>query len=491
MLRFESLSYGYPSREESFALRDISLRVASGECVVLCGRSGCGKTTLLRTINGLIPHFYGGKLKGSATAAGIDIAAASLPEIARVVGSVFQNPRTQFFHMDTTGELAFQLENQNMPREQMQERIRKVAEELKLQNLLDRDIFALSGGEKQQIACGSAWAARPQVVVMDEPSSNLDMSGIRRLRRSIQMMKAAGTTIVISEHRLWYLYGIADRYLLMEEGRLQREYAPVELADLSEAKRRRLGLRAVCREQLLSMYPEGGKVPEAETGLEVESLVCKRKGKLVLEIPRLSVPKGAIVAVIGENGMGKSTLLLCLCGLLRHQGKIRLGGRLVPFKKLPQMAYLVMQEAGHQLFSDTVLGEVMLNHPELTESAGSGFLEEMGLGTMGERHPGSLSGGQQQRLSLAVALCSGRRLLLYDEPTSGQDGENLIRTARLIQRANEQAECSLIVSHDSELILKCASHLMVLRSGQMEQFLPLDKTGAEVLWKVFGENPNY
>ena len=489
MIRLEKLSYAYPGMEETPILRDISLRISSGECVALCGRSGCGKTTLLRTVNGLVPHFHGGKTEGKVTVAGLDIAMSSLPEIARIVGSVFQNPRTQFFHMDTTGELAFQLENQNMPRERMRERIRETAKEMELQPLLGRDIFALSGGENQQIACGSAWAAQPQVVVLDEPSSNLDLPGIRRLQKAIQTMKAAGTTVLVSEHRLWYLYGIADRYVLMEDGRLRGEYTPEEFTGLSEAERTRLGLRAVCREQLLAMNPKAeSKAAVTRPGLEVKDLTCCRKRKQVLEIPSLSIPEGAVVAVIGENGAGKSTLLLCLCGLLKHRGEICIRNQATPFKKLPQTAYLVMQEAGHQLFSDTVLGELLLNNPDLPEETAGGILSDLGLAGLEKRHPGSLSGGQQQRLSLAVAMCSGRRVLLYDEPTSGQDGENLLRTVRLIQNANEQAVCSLIVSHDPELILNCASHLLVLHAGQVKEFLPLDGTGVNILWNVFGES---
>ena len=487
MITLKELSYTYPGQNESDALKDTSLHIEPGECVVLCGRSGCGKTTLLRAVNGLIPHFHGGTVTGKAMVAGLDISRSSLPEIALAVGSVFQNPRTQFFHMDTTGELAFQMENQNIAREKMRVRIQEVAGELELQNLLDRDIFALSGGEKQQIACGSIWAAQPRIVVLDEPSSNLDLPGIRRLQRSIRYMKAAGTTVLVSEHRLWYLYGIADRYILLEDGSIQEEYTSEEIHAFSEKERRRMGLRAVCADQLFAIKPEAAAISRTENGLKIQNLICKRKGKRVLEIPQLSVPKGAIVAVIGENGAGKSTLMLCLSGLLKHRGELCLGERNIPYKRLPKEAYLVMQEAGHQLFSDTVLGELMLNNTKLTEKEAMETLEALGLETFKERHPGSLSGGQQQRLSLAVALCSRRGLMLYDEPTSGQDGENLLRTARQIQELNGKAVCSFMVSHDPELILQCATHLLIIHAGKAEHFLPLDQAGVKVLWEVFGE----
>lgn len=165
---------------------------------------------MLRMINGLVPHFYHGELKGKLFVGGIDIQSSGLPEISRIVGSVFQNPRTQFFHTDTTGEMAFNLENQNIPQTQIRERIGDVVARLNLQDLMERNIFELSGGEKQQIACGSVYAAMPQVMVLDEPSSNLDMGSIRKLKKLIRTMKEEGKTVLISEHRLWYLQGLAD-----------------------------------------------------------------------------------------------------------------------------------------------------------------------------------------------------------------------------------------------------------------------------------------
>ena len=208
----------------------------------------------------------------------------------------------------------------------------------------------------------------------------------------------------------------------------------------------------------------------------------------MLNVPRLKIPKGAIVAVIGENGAGKSTLSLCLAGLLKHSGAVRIDGEKVPHKKLPQQAYLVMQEAGHQLFSDTVLGELTLNNPTLTEEQAKAALAKLGLSGLENRHPGSLSGGQQQRLSLGTALCTRRNLMLYDEPTSGQDGENLLRTVEMIRAANAQAACTLIVTHDPELILRCATHILHVHAGEVKKFMPCDERGVSYMKKVFGED---
>ena len=226
MIKLNHVSFAYQTAETNDTtqvLRDVSFQASPGECVVLCGKSGCGKTTMLRLVNGLVPHFYTGKLEGSVFVGGLDVQQTPLSQMARVVGSVFQNPRTQFFHLDTTGEMAFNLENQNVPRPQMQKRLEEVVYRLDLRDLMDRDIFELSGGEKQQIACGSVYASLPQIIVMDEPSSNLDMESIRKLQRLIRIMKEEGKTVLISEHRLWYLEGLADRYVLLENGQIRRE----------------------------------------------------------------------------------------------------------------------------------------------------------------------------------------------------------------------------------------------------------------------------
>ena len=469
MITLKELSYTYPGQNESDALKDTSLHIEPGECVVLCGRSGCGKTTLLRAVNGLIPHFHGGTVTGKAMVAGLDISRSSLPEIALAVGSVFQNPRTQFFHMDTTGELAFQMENQNIAREKMRVRIQEVAGELELQNLLDRDIFALSGGEKQQIACGSIWAAQPRIVVLDEPSSNLDLPGIRRLQRSIRYMKAAGTTVLVSEHRLWYLYGIADRYILLEDGSIQEEYTSEEIHAFSEKERRRMGLRAVCADQLFAIKPEAAAISRTENGLKIQNLICKRKGKRVLEIPQLSVPKGAIVAVIGENGAGKSTLCRAITGLYRAMGTVQIDGEYLKRKKRTNHSFFVQQDADYQLYAPTVLDEFWIGKretPALKEIA-LAKLNEMELDAFQNRHPASLSGGQKQRLLLAIAAASNRSLLVFDEPTSGLDGYNMRLTVRLFKQLAREGKCILLITHDMDLISEAADCVIYIEQGKV------------------------
>lgn len=486
VIQINNVFYTY-SKEKS-NLSNINVCIKKGECVVLCGKSGCGKTTLLRMINGLIPHFYEGNLQGEVKVAGMDVKTNHLQQLSKVVGSVFQNPRSQFFHMDTTGEIAFNLENQGMDRRTMQERVAGTIQTLNLQHLIDRNIFELSGGEKQRIACGAVYAVFPEIVVFDEPSSNLDMDSIRCLKDIITQMKRAGKTIVISEHRLWYLWGIADRYLYLEAGTIKGDFSPIEMNELSVYQRTQMGLRALKEQEIMAIGSdkECGETLPTE-GIRIEKMLCTRGKKKVLDIEKLFFPKGAIVAVIGQNGAGKSTFCMSLAGLLKAKSNIEADGKKLKRKDLVSNSYVVMQEAGHQLFCDSVREELQLGQDGLTDEMLAETLTKLNILELEKKHPGSLSDGQKQRVAMATALCAKREIMLYDEPTSGQDGENLLRTVDVIQTLNEQAKISLVVTHDPEFILHCATHILHIQDGKVKDFKELDEEGISYMWKVLNE----
>ena len=213
MIQLSNVNFKY-SNSQSGALKDISITIHEGECILLCGDSGCGKTTITRLINGLIPHFYDGELTGSVKVADMDVSKEEIYTISKKVGSVFQNPRSQFFCLDTSSELAFGCENLGMPVEQINERIEHVVREVELENLVDRDIFKLSGGEKQRIACGSVAAMLPDIIVLDEPTSNLDIESIEILKHILMLWKKHNKTIIIAEHRLYWLKDVCDRAVI-------------------------------------------------------------------------------------------------------------------------------------------------------------------------------------------------------------------------------------------------------------------------------------
>ena len=217
MIEFENVSFSYTGQEHG-GLHDINLKISDGECVLFCGRSGCGKTTITRLVNGLIPQFYQGELHGRVLVDGQEISNIPMYQIAAKVGSVFQNPRTQFFNVDTDSEIAFGIENEARPPQELIERVEQTADDLRIQKLRNRNIFELSGGEKQKIAFASVYAMNPQIYLLDEPSSNLDMTSIQELREHLRLIKKQGKTVLIAEHRLYYLMELADRIVYLEKG---------------------------------------------------------------------------------------------------------------------------------------------------------------------------------------------------------------------------------------------------------------------------------
>ena len=224
MIGFEHVSFSYHSAGVlgKPVVRDVSLSVAPGELVVLCGRSGCGKSTLLRLANGLAPRFFPGDKDGRVSLDGRDVDDLASWEIAHRVGSLFQNPRTQFFNVDTTGEVAFALESAGWEEQDIRSRVGETFEELGLTALAGRDIFRLSGGERQKVACASIWAMHPSILLLDEPTSNLDLPSIADMASFVRHAKAKGCAILVAEHRLSWLTGIADRYVYLKEGRVSR-----------------------------------------------------------------------------------------------------------------------------------------------------------------------------------------------------------------------------------------------------------------------------
>ena len=243
MIEAENASFTYQSAP-SPALQDVTLTVQPGECVVLCGRSGCGKTTFTHLLNGLSPEFYPGTLTGRCTAAGLAAGEAAIEAYVPQVGSVFQNPKTQYFNVDTTAELAFPCENAGMEPQAIRRRVDEVVEQFQLGPLMDRSVFKLSGGEKQRVAFAAACMLGPRLLVLDEPTSNLDAAAIAQLHDMIAVMKRQGVTVVLAEHRLAWITDLADRYFFFAAGRLAAQWSAAEFAALPADTLAGYGLRA-------------------------------------------------------------------------------------------------------------------------------------------------------------------------------------------------------------------------------------------------------
>ena len=499
MINFKNVSFSYSGEHGTGdGVSEIDLTIKDGEFVVLCGESGCGKTTVTRLINGLAPHFYEGEMSGSVMIGDVCVNTENLSDIAALTGSVFQNPKSQFFNLDTTGELVFGCENLGIPREQIQQRLEKTKRDLQLDNLMDRDIFELSGGEKQQIACASCYTADPRVFVLDEPSSNLDKRAIQRLHRMLVKIKAAGKTVVIAEHRLYYLMDVADRFIYMRSGKIERIFTRDEMKALSESDLTALGLRLTdmqslavlarkedaARETSVKSSTPPETQPVSKPALEALDVTCGYGSTRVLDIERLALPERSIVALIGDNGSGKSTFAQALAGLIPSNGSIAVGGAYLTAEERSKRSFMVMQDVNRQLFADSVLEEVMMNTGASAADA-EAVLARLGILELKDRHPASLSGGQKQRTAIASALCAKKDVLIFDEPTSGLDRRGMERFGSLLRDLQTSAALSLVITHDPELIMSCCTHILHIENGRVLAFYPLNKAGIERVSSYF------
>ena len=460
MISIDNVSFGYGEAQET--LSQVSAAIAPGECVLLCGASGCGKTTVTKLINGLIPAFTPGcRLEGRVEVDGLDPGTTPMYELARKVGSVFQNPKSQFFNLDTDSELAFGLENEGRPPEEIRKRVSDTVDALHLQELQARNIFSLSGGQKQLLAFGSVYAMGPEIFVLDEPTANLDQDAIARLHDQIAGLKRQGRTVVIAEHRLYFLTDLIDQALYLRDGVLERTFTREQFCALTDREREALGLR--------TLTPAGCTLPAvapagAKEGLSVEGLTCAyRKDPPVFQALSFSARPGEVVAITGPNGVGKTTLSRCLCGLIREQaGQIALNGRLLNRKERQKAAFCVMQDVNHQLFSDSVWGECRMSAPDAPNSTVEGVLDSLHLLPFRERHPMSLSGGQKQRLAVATALLSEKPILIFDEPTSGLDYARMVEVSGVIRSLAQQGRIVLVVTHDQEFLQRACDRVLRL-----------------------------
>ena len=483
MIKIDHISFSYGEENENTGgVRDIDLNIEDGQFVVLCGESGCGKTTITRLINGLIPHYYEGQMAGEVWVNGEKVSEQPLYDTAAVVGSVFQNPRSQFFNVDTTSEITFGCENLGQPEKDIRERFAKTVRDFRLEKLMDRNIFHLSGGEKQKIACAGVSIMEPDVLVMDEPSSNLDAASILDLREILAFWKSQGKTIIVSEHRLYYLRGLADRFIYLAEGQVSRDYSAAEFEQLTEQQRSNMGLRTFALERLLPPV-----LPQQEkTALALHNFRFAYKNEPeTLHIMDCEIPTNRIVGIIGNNGAGKSTFSRCFCGLEKRCGEIVWNGKKYRPKDRLSTCYMVMQEVNHQLFTESVLDEVLISMEEENQDRAEEILNRLDLLAFKDRHPMSLSGGQKQRVAIASAIASKRSILFFDEPTSGLDYKHMKEVANVLRQVRDTGITVYVITHDLELILDCCTDIVHFEDGSIIDQFPMDADGLEKIRNYF------
>lgn len=484
LISLKNVSFKYKEKMEP-SIKNINLNIKKGQCIVLCGKSGCGKTTITRILNGLIIDFYPGDLMGSVEIDKKNILELPIYKISEKVGSVFQNPNTQFFNTDSDSEIAFGIENLSLPEEKLRHIVNKTFHDFKIENLKNRSLFELSGGEKQKIAFASIYAMNPSIYVLDEPSSNLDPDAINDLKEILSFLKNKGKTIIIAEHRLYYLKELADYIYYIENGKMKGTYSAQDFLKLTDKERKSKGLRAL---DLNAVKSIDKKQIQQDNYLIIKDMLLRYGKKQIIQKKfNVSVSKGECIGIIGHNGAGKTTFSRTLCGLnVDYSGKIFIDGRQVSNKERVKKCYLVMQDVTHELFAETVEEECYFGIKDFNKEEVSKILKDLNLFKYKNSHPNTLSGGQKQRLVVATSIISKIDILIFDEPTSGLDYDNMIKVSKLIVNLRNKGKIIFVVTHDYEFICNTCSRILHFDEGCLkEDYSLLEDYGKDKIKRFF------
>jgi energy-coupling factor transporter ATP-binding protein EcfA2 len=510
MIAIDQVTYSYPGAAAP-VLRDLSLGIGEGEFLLVCGPSGAGKSSLLRLINGLVPHFYGGRFGGRVLVEGRDTLAHQPRELADIVGFVFQDPESQFVVDLVEDELVFGMENLGMAQPVMRRRVEEVLDQLAIAHLRRRRVSSLSGGERQRVAIAAALCAQPRVLVLDEPTSQLDPHGAEEVLTALQKLNAdLGLTIVLCEHRLERVVQYVDRIVYLGGrgpggegaglvvGPAREVLGRIPLVPPLQGLGRALGWeplplmikegRPLARRAASELPPmgpaarpapapgaaSGERRPAGATAAALHKVTVRYGEREALYRLSLEVRAGELLALMGRNGSGKSTLLKALIGLARPQeGRVEVAGRDIagaPVEELARSVGYVPQDPRSILYHDTLREELaftLRGRGTRDEGAVERTLASLGLARLAEAYPRALSGGEAQRAALAAILVGAPRLLLLDEPTRGLDYQAKGALAGLLRELCAQGVAVVMATHDVELAAACADRIALLGDGEL------------------------
>ncbi|MHB1296192.1 MAG: ABC transporter ATP-binding protein [Anaerolineae bacterium] len=493
MITFQDVTYTYPEAPEP-TLNALNLRIADGEFVLVIGASGSGKSTLLRCLNGLVPHFYGGTIQGSIRVDGKDPVECQPRGMSGTVGFVFQDPEAQFVVDTVESELVFAMENHDLPQATMRKRVEEVLDQLSIAHLRNRRINTLSGGEKQRVAIASVLTLEPRVLVLDEPTSQLDPQAAEEVLSALQKLNAdLGLTVILSEHRLERVVQYADRVLYLPgagqpllDGTPQEVLAQCELAPPLIQLGKTLGWQplpftvrdARRHAQKLALQPATPPATAPADGrpsdIVVENLWHAYNGHAALKGINLQVRRGEFVAIMGRNGSGKTTLLKHLVGLLQpDRGTVRMcdmDTRTASSDELVARIGYVPQNPNTLLFADTVAEEMDFTrrcHGLPTSLANDPLLETLGIAGYATRYPRDLSVGERQRVALAAILAAQPEVILLDEPTRGVDYVQKQALVRYLEAERARGRTVILSTHDVELAAASVDRVIILGDGEV------------------------
>lgn len=472
------------------AIENISFELPAGELMLIAGPSGCGKSTLLKCLNGLIPHSYKGFMRGEIRLEGRPTKGLSLRELARLVGTMLQDPDKQILGNTVEQEVAFGMENLGVQRPRMLQRIAEVLSEMHLERFQHQATHTLSGGQRQQVAACGLLVMEPGIFLFDEPFANLDSRAVEELENLIERLRGQGRTVVIVEHRVEEaLHLNPNKVLLMREGRqvfFGDTAAFLEVADPTQVKLpiaatlRTLDPQTTVGDLLVRPIITGGGTPDAKEQpvLAFENVEYRYKSasEATLHGVSFEVRRSETIALLGPNGAGKTTLVKQALGLLRPgSGTVRLYGEDTRSLSVAQLAGrigYVFQSPGAMLFAPTVRKELSFGPENLgfarerVAAAVKQAEEALSIAEFDQRSPFSLSFGQQKRVAISSVLAMQSKILLLDEPTAGQDYRSYIAFMEYL-RALPGLDALLFITHDLDLALRFTRRVLLLREGRL------------------------
>lgn len=464
-------------------------KYARNKNVLVIGGSGSGKTTLASVINGLISHYYEGTLTGETYINGEKINDLELSEIGNLVGTVFQDPRSQFFMMDPFNEVAFGLCNRCLNKDEIKQRVKNSLQIFGIEHLKEKSIFKLSSGEKQKVAIASCYAMKPDIYLFDEPTANLDIQSIFDLRDILIELKKTGKTIVVLEHRLFYLTELLDRIIVLNDGKIEGEYSSQYLIEIQSKHR---DIRSLYLNDLEVVNQKEPKIEETPI-LEVKKLSyfhSKTENYSILKDISITAFGNEIIGIIGENGVGKTTFGRLCAGLLKEKnGSIFLQGKKLKYKKRLGKVYFVMQDSDFQLFAGSVKEELSIgkSNVKLTDEEKNRILSKFGISYFEDRHPMTLSRGQKQRLTIATAVSSESKVIFFDEPTSGLDKNSMDLVSKSILGISDADKVLFVISHDYEFLLSVCNRIIYFQNGSIEADFKLNNDTKKKLWEILSK----
>lgn len=479
---FENVTFSYPESDEP-ALKDVSLVIPEGSFALVAGRTGSGKSTLLRAINGLVPHFSGGTFEGRVELQGRSTIDQPPRYLAGVVAFVPQDPDASFVLDRVEDELAYAMENLAVPPVTMRRRVEEVLDLMSLAELRDRSVRSLSGGERQRVAVAAALTAGPRILVLDEPTSQLDPQGAEDVLAGLQrLVHDLGLTVVLAEHRLERVAGFADLAIVCDAGSVSAGEPEPTLSEAGlgppVARLARLAgwaetpLTVRDARQVAHRYrlPEPDLAPRSRQPpvLELVGVGASYGSRTALEDVSLSLSPGEVAALIGRNGAGKTTLLRCATGLHEvSKGTVSIAGD--PPEPGRTIA-LCPQEPGTVLYKDTVVAEVAATFAArglLDRDKVSDLLNRFGLAAHASDHPRDLSAGEQLLVATAAIVATGASVLLLDEPTRGLDPESKGLLGGFLRDFASRGGAVMFATHDVELVAAVADRVVLLAGGEV------------------------